>query len=449
MALSHLLLRADARRIPIADRSIHCCACSPPYFGLRDYQTPNQIGLEPTPGDFVDAMRAVGREIWRVLRDDGVWWLNLGDSFNSASQGNKNGAGESGLKRDGRSEASRLRTNAATAAQMQTAGHPKGLIVGLKVKDLCMIPERVALALQADGWYVRAKPPWIKPNPMPDSTDDRPNVAHESVYMLTKAPKYFFDMDAVRIPSASSTLERDTYTRVTSGKDGEYAVVHDHETPSNPNGRHLRTNDFFTASLDDAIAYHEDAAAHLRHVRDNGGMALGEHGDPLAFWMATRSFSGAHFATWPERLVRSMILSSTSGAGACPSCLAPLIRVTSREKAPYVPLETYSYLKANRQLSKGQSRQQSGGLPTDKIGTIGWRPSCSCVAGDPVPCTVMDCFGGAQTTGVVAAALGRNYVGLDLNQDYLLMGKKRIERPHASTERPPRGDEDLPLFAGL
>jgi DNA modification methylase len=459
----YLLLRADARHIPLKSKSIHCCACSPPYFGLRNYDDARQIGLEPTPWDFVEAIRAVGREVWRVLRDDGSWWLNLGDSYSSqcGPTGGHKGLAAAQETCDGRPR------DAANASRMN--GKAGGRFVrdtGLAPKQLIGIPWRVAFALQADGWYVRANPPWIKPSPMPESTTDRPNVAHESVFLLTKSPRYYFDMDAVRMPSASATLARDAYTRVTSGKDGEYAVVHDHETPSNPNGRHLRTNDFFTAGLDSLIEHHESYVAHLRHVRDNGGLMLSEGGDPLAFWLSTRSYSGAHFATWPERLVRLMVLASTSRAGCCPECGKPWERVVERTAQP--PMD-WNYKPGDDPLMRTRPRNNGATLAAWKSDNpdrdFGFRPACECFGRlvtiepddddtygrprivyvpegpqpEPVPCTVLDPFSGAATTVMTAVGLGRDAIGLDLNPAYLAMGAARVAeslRPVSKLDAP-------------
>lgn len=387
-----------------------------------------QIGLEPTPEDFVEAMRVVAREVWRVLRDDASWWLNLGDTFN-AYNGNRGPS---------------MSFSAKTEEQLPSLPRGYGLTAkDLKPKDLCMIPERVALALQADGWYVRAKPPWIKPAPMPESTDDRPNVAHESVYLLTKRSTYFFDMEAVRVPSAASTLERDAYSRITSGKDGAYAVQHDHETPSDPGGRHLRTNDFFTASLDALIEHHEAYLAHLRRVRDKGGLLASEDGDPLAFWVSTQSFKGAHFATWPARLVEPMVKASTSEKGCCAACGAPWARIIERE-----PMVIDRSGRGEMMGEFGRTAASGTMVSPPKATTLGWRPSCSCNSPlPPAPCVVLDCFNGAGSSGVVATGLNRRYVGIDLNSEYLAMSRRRIDRPHARPKRPAKQAESLPLFS--
>jgi DNA modification methylase len=418
-----MLLQANARRIPLASGSVHCCACSPPYFGLRSYldqDDPNkalEIGLEPTPAEFVEALRVVGKEVFRVLRDNGSWWLNLGDSYCNTSSRN-NGSGLDGRRRGGMTD-----TDGTWNDSIQSYGDKRYKLnhLGIKHKDLCLIPERVALALQADGWYVRSKPVWVKTNCMPESTRDRPNVAHESIFLLTKQARYYFDMEAVRVPSAATTLDRDKHSRIVqsgnksyvpgskdhTGLHKTYSVHHDHETPSHPGGRHLRTNDFFTESLDALIEYHESYLTHLRKIREDGGLLLSEGGDPL---------------------VRIMIKASTSEAGCCAECGSALIRIIDKKKIPDEVRNRNAGSKFDfhrRSLSSGEKLQDF--LNANPPQTLGWQPSCSCRSSlPPVPATVLDCFNGAGTTGVVALALGRRYIGLDLNRGYLAMSQARI-----------------------
>ncbi len=179
-----MIIRGDARRIPLRDQTVQCIVTSPPYFRLRDYQCGSrQIGLEATPERYVAALVEVFREVRRVLRDDGVLWLVLGDSYNAAG---RNGHGSRiGCKQS---------TNRASAsgADLARPNAPK-----LKPKDLIGIPWRVALALQADGWHLRADVIWAKPNPMPEPVRDRPTRSHEYVFLLTKRRRYFYDDGAI------------------------------------------------------------------------------------------------------------------------------------------------------------------------------------------------------------------------------------------------------------
>ena len=172
------------RELP--DNSIHCCVTSPPYWGLRSYlagDDPNkdlEIGAEMTPWDYVDTMVLVFREVRRVLREDGTCWLNLGDTY---------AAGRGPQVSDGK-----RRGQAPKDAWNGAARVPDGL----KAKDLCLVPYRVAIALQEDGWWLRSNIVWAKTNPMPESVSDRPTSSHESLFLLTKSSKYFYDADAVK-----------------------------------------------------------------------------------------------------------------------------------------------------------------------------------------------------------------------------------------------------------
>lgn len=157
---------------------VHCCVTSPPYYRLRDYGVDGQIGLEESPEEFVAKLVDVFREVRRVLRDDGTLWLNLGDGYSGGSRDMNS------WRRD------RARCNAP----------PRPLPEGMKAKQLLGIPWRVALALQADGWYLRQDIIWAKPNPMPESVRDRCTKSHEYLFLLTKSPRYFFDSDAIREP---------------------------------------------------------------------------------------------------------------------------------------------------------------------------------------------------------------------------------------------------------
>src|SRR5690606_20470253 len=165
---------------------VHTCVTSPPYWGLRDYGVEGQIGLEPTPEEYIEKMVEVFREVRRVLRDDGTLWLNLGDSYATKPCG---GIG------------SNAKVTATKKAIQKSAGIPQGL----KPKDLVGIPWRVAFALQADGWYLRSDIIWHKPNAMPESVKDRPTKAHEYIFLLSKSPRYYYDADAIREPFSKNS----------------------------------------------------------------------------------------------------------------------------------------------------------------------------------------------------------------------------------------------------
>jgi DNA modification methylase len=239
------------RLAEIPDDSIQSCITSPPYWGLRDYGHDGQIGLEQTPDEYVTEMVAVFREVRRVLKDDGVLWLNLGDSYSGSGKGP---AGNLGAKHNERH-----------------LEHKHSAIVpdGLKPKDLVGIPWRVAFALQADGWWLRQDIIWHKPNPMPESVTDRCTKSHEYLFMLTKSAKYYFDNEAIKEP-----------------------VKQDWGTRDRTNGK-----------------YHNDGTGLQPHT---GLTKSYETRNKRSVWsITTKPFKGAHFAVMPEALVEPCILASS------------------------------------------------------------------------------------------------------------------------------------------
>lgn len=256
------ILQGDCRDVlgSLADGSINCCVTSPPYFGLRDYGVEGQLGLEPTPDEFVSAMVEVFREVRRVLRDDGTLWLNLGDSYaRNPAKGT---------------------TGTPNGRNLEKMGYSGGAGVpsGLKEKDLIGIPWRVAFALQADGWYLRQDIIWHKPNPMPESVTDRCTKAHEYIFMLSKSPRYYFDNEAIKEPSAQDpkVFGRGGAT-ASRGKQG-YAAA--------------------------------SGGEQNRAQRDNsGGYGTTGFRNRRSVWtVGTRPFAGAHFATFPPDLIDPCVL---------------------------------------------------------------------------------------------------------------------------------------------
>jgi DNA modification methylase len=184
-------------------QSVQCVCTSPPYWGLRDYGHADQIGLEPTPDAFVAALVGVFGEVRRVLADDGVCWLNVGDSYAGGGTVGRNDTTPEALAR----RAAQFGTGTGAGSAVGRHG-TRPRVVELKPKDLVGVPWRAAFALQADGWYLRSDVIWSKPNPMPESVTDRPTKAHEYVFLLTKSARYFYDADAIRQPNTIGTLER-------------------------------------------------------------------------------------------------------------------------------------------------------------------------------------------------------------------------------------------------
>lgn len=377
------ILTGDCRDIltTLPDQSVQCCVTSPPYFGLRDYGVDGQIGLERTVDAYVAEMVSVFREVRRVLRDDGTLWLNLGDSYASAwpapnTRRNIISNPMSGGKRGPQRESK--------------------LSGDLKEKDLIGVPWRVSFALQADGWYLRSDIIWHKPNPMPESVRDRPTKSHEYLFLLTKQPRYFFDAEAVK-EQAVSGLDLGLL-RGRSFADEQRVAWH-------------------AKSIQDR----QDAGVDSRTAGD------GSRNIRSVWTIPTAPFSEAHFATFPPALVEPCIKAGTSEKGQCPACGSPWVRVVEREKHPTRDME------AQRAIAATSPGRSDGKVPgpegmLDLTWTTGWQPSCACNAGDPVPQTVLDPFSGSGTVGLVASRIGRSYIGVELNPEYVEMSRRRIEQ---------------------
>jgi DNA modification methylase len=305
----------------LEDESVQCVVTSPPYWGLRDYGVPGQLGLEKSPEAYVERMVAVFREVRRVLRKDGTLWLNMGDCY-AANRSYQ--VPDSAFRDVGNSKAS-------------------SVPAGLKPKDLVGMPWRLAFALQADGWWLRCDIIWSKPNPMPESIKDRPTKAHEYVFLMSKSARYCYDAEAIREEAVYGDHNRNVDYQYSAP--GQPAQTGLHKAGPGPRKtdkqrghgrRHAGFNDRW-----DAMSKAEQAA-------------LGRN--KRSVWIiATQPYPEAHFATFPENLVE------------------PCIR-----------------------------------------------------AGCPEAGLVLDPFCGSGTTGAVAVKLGRSFVGIELNPEYVKLARKRI-----------------------
>lgn len=352
----------------LPDDYFDCVVCSPPYWGLRDYGVEGQIGLEPTLAEHLDVMVRVFAEVHRVLKPQGTCFINYGDCYATAPNGRSaadtKAAGNDDLAfrdkpfstvgpicADGPPSTS---TRAANSANKQSAQPPsKRIMAGgyLKPKDLCMVPNRLAIALQEAGWWVRSEIIWAKPNPMPESIKDRPATSHEKIWMLTKSARYFYDADAVRVPAKYSNLK---------GQDES-----GFKNPQNFNGKH---KDGYRSSAPKTDKQRGHSRRHAgfndrwdqmsrEEQQQNGRNLRNYEPAPVEVWnIATRPFKEAHFATFPPELVER--------------CLK---------------------------------------------------------AGCPVGGRVLDPFGGAGTTGLVADRLQMDCTLIELNSDYVEIAEKRIE----------------------
>ncbi len=404
MATRVLVGDCRSRLAELPEQSVHCCVTSPPYWGLRDYGTEPQVwgggwrgelGQEPTPEAYVANLVAVFRAVWRVLRDDGTLWLNLGDSYAGGggfSPGSPSNSAEGRAERGARDSVSGKKSGGV---------RPQGVF---KAKDLVGIPWMVAFALRADGWYLRSDIIWHKPNPMPESVTDRPTRSHEYVFLLTKKPRYYFDAEAIREPHATA---------------GDSRNRPDYE-PKRERNRGGRT-DGYTAATG---AFSWPASGRNRRT---------------VWTIPTHPLKDAHFATFPPALVEPCIKAGTSEKGCCGACGAGWRRVVERVttfgsgsgRAGNVPIGKYA---GAAQAVSGEYDIRMG--PQVQTTTTGWAPGCTCDSGDPIPATVLDPFSGAGTTALVAERLGRDAVIVELSEPYSRLAEQRLRA-------------DAPMFANV
>jgi DNA modification methylase len=440
----------------LPDKSVHMCATSPPFYGLRDYGTgeweggqpgcdhrkiergasaksglngslayksgevytpfghecgkcgarrvDKQIGLEETPDQWVENLVRVFREVRRVLRDDGTLWVEIGDSYTSVGGGPPGGDIQNG------------NIGSHSLERLRRPG---------KAKDLVGQPWLLAFALRADGWWLRSEIIWARPNPMPESVTDRPTKSHSTVFLLSKSPRYFYDADAIREPFAQT---------LANGAPNPRAQYPGGLYPNEKGGnRRDAPDDVRTLKLDQAEA---PSGANARSV----------------WTIPTQPTPFAHFATWPEALCRRMILAGCPER-VCVVCGTPSERIVEREFVPTQETDN------GRRYDPADEGRWKGKGKTDTT-TVGWSececvpihtdetcprlialrhapsyesmspprvmPPCSCPKWQPG--VVLDPFAGSATTNLVARNHGRHSIGIELNEDYLKIAAKRLQQ---------------------
>jgi DNA modification methylase len=432
--------------------SVDCAVCSPPYWQLRSYLPkghalkPLELGSEPTPGEYVANMVRVFALVRTALADHGTVWLNIGDTYASCRgdvhDSPKSSGGQAMPKTD----------KVVVWGNDRHSNFSWELPGGIGPGNLCLIPQRLALALQADGWIVRSVVVWHKPAPMPSSVSGwawrrcrvkvkagwtkethpsvngvcgdikagttseapkaqwsdcpgckrctatggyvlrkgswRPTSAWEPVLMLAKSPGYFCDAIAVQQPAAAATISRNEYTRILDDPDEQFAVRHDHET--------------------------ELTTANPRDVWTIGAEPLREK----------------HYAAFPTELVRRCLLAGTSSKGYCPACGMPWVRMIQATPVPHPGPRSAEAAQARDDgagLARGGNQSNGSASLGPDIKTLGWRPSCNCPGElPPRPGLVLDPFCGSGRTGLTAQQLGLDFVGCELNPDYAEMSRRLL-----------------------
>lgn len=411
-----MIRQGDVREqlVTLPAESVHCVITSPPYWNLRDYGIPGQLGLEPTPEEYLVNMVAVFREVRRVLRKDGTLWLNMGDSYAGGGSGGGGSFAKDGIR------AAKPGTDKNVPARHGNRG-ASGV---LKPKDLIGMPWRLALTLQADGWWLRCDIIWAKSNPMPESVTDRPASSHEYIFLLTRSAKYFYDAEAVREPGSAPSKMPDGWAT----HEGGHGSFHRDGREKGAKVKNAGRNNAIDNPRTPNPKKKQDALGNPTHVGFNDRYA----DNPIAgrnlrsVWtIATQPYHDAHFATFPEALVKRCILAGTSAKGCCSECGAPWARVVEKE---FHAQDDVSPERGMRKAagSKSMEHRKDGDTPrgTNDTTTIGWRPTCN-HAGEPIPATVLDCFLGSGTTGKVAQELGREWIGIELSEEYCELARRR------------------------
>lgn len=387
------LLAGDALEVlrGLPSESVHCAVTSPPYYGLRSYLPKDhplkglEIGQERTPECYVAHLVDVFRELRRVLRSDGLFWLVIGDSYTNgprrASSAGGTGHGFSTGHRDRLIEDGRV--------------PDRHTLPGLKRKELIGIPWMLAFTLRGDGWYLRSENIWHKPAPMPESVQDRTTRAHEQVFMFSKSPRYFYDATAIREPYADA---RENKAGAAGGKTAMRGQAG------------LRPRGNMDRSITNLDRFYGAGGRNKRTV-----------------WTVQPSpYKGKHCATFPAALIRPAIQASTSEAGCCPDCGAPWKRVTSKRRRRGTDMRNDGRA-ALASLGRPQTGLTNHGSFVD-VRTIDWRPSCKCSPHRPAPCTVLDPFGGAGTTAIEAGRQLRDVILIDLDDTSVDEARARIVR---------------------
>lgn len=328
--IHHSDCRIGLKSLP--DKFVHCCVTSPPYYGLRDYGVNGQIGLEETLEQYINNMVEVFREVYRVLRDDGTLWVNIGDSYSGGGRGGN----------PGHSEHQKQKTNAGSLGVRNVKRSP------FKDKDLIGVPWMLAFALRADGWYLRQDIIWHKPNPMPESVTDRCTKAHEYIFLLSKSARYYYDAEAIRKPLADASVQR--LSQDIENQNGSDRVPGKTNGKMKAVGQYVGGTKHKNLNLPDPHTFHKTRNSNGDEWRSDG------YANKRSVWtVTTKPFSEAHFATFPEDLIVDCIK-----------------------------------------------------------------------AGCPIDGTVLDPFMGAGTTALVARKLNRNFIGFELNPEYIRISENRL-----------------------
>lgn len=395
--LLNVVINGDALEVARSqpDESVNLIISSPPYWGLRKYLPDEsefkglEIGSEETLDDYIHSLVTLFREMRRILRKDGCMWLNMGDSY----AGGGRGIGKTQLQT----------SNRGSFVPRQPL--PKGI----KAKDLVGQPWMLAFALRNDGWYLRLDGIWNKPNPMPGSQKDRPTMAHEYIFLLSKSQHYYFDLVPMQTPVKEHSIKRQGRAISDSHKNSNGApgqTPHSFSRPR-PNLKQNGTGNRQYAGFNERYDGQKIPMASPRSV----------------FTVPTTGFKGSHFATYPIDLIKPLVDAACPPI-VCSSCGKPHIRITRKiavideqDTTARMQFKNRYYFPPCQRYSESKRGQT----------TLGWKPTCTCNVGTKAG-VVYDPFMGSGTSAAVATLLGRQFSGSELNPDYMPIIDQRNEQ---------------------
>ncbi len=407
----------------LPDESVDCCITSPPFYGLRDYGVDGQIGLEASPDEWVAQLVAVFSEVRRVLTKRGTLWVECGDSYAANNQGSRKGAAATKGGVHGHAP------NSWGGGQQTAIPHPT------KPKDLLGQPWLLAFALRADGWWLRQAIIWHKRNAMPESVTDRCTTSHSYVFLLAKSARYYFDAEAISEPAewarwGDQTTPKHNGTdtaagwigprskddllaeRTGRGKQGETAAAAAAGNDASAR-RYDGFNERWEASGRKGNGQRE-RSGDMRGFDEREDRADGRKNARSVWDIPTQGFSEAHFATFPEELVRRALLAG---------CPEQVCRECGKARERVVEVEFHQ-----RQINNGKSRGHAAGPAKLPSGTTRVRTSGFTDCGHDAyrPGIVLDPFMGSGTVALVARKQNRRAIGIELNADYCEMAARRL-----------------------
>ena len=373
----------ELKKLP--DNSIDCCVTSPPYYALRNYQVDDQIGLEPTLQEYIDNMVGICEETRRVLKPTGTFWLNIGDTYSNHKDDKT--TKQTISKREGVHEIEKGQSHSRNSKSLKQQG--------FKNKELMGVPWRLAFALSDAGWYLRQDIIWAKAtsgqerngNCMPESVTDRMTKGHEYIFLLTKNDKYYFDNYAVK-----ESLSINTYSR-------------------------------------EARQFISNKLAEVNKNFNNRSKDYLDHGlgNMRSVWRINLQpgSSGQHIAGYPEKIPYYCIKAGSSEKGCCANCGKPYKRILQKD-GKYKVSDGRDLNKYNSIYNDSESSGMVSGYFNCYIHKS-WQKSCDCETDEIIPSMILDPFMGSGTTAKVALQLERDFIGFELNEDYLKFAQERIK----------------------